>query len=293
MTADRCALCGGTSLRRGRAGLAVCRECGLAGAYPLPDEDALRRLYTKDYYEAWGREGGEDPMVREMKQATFRLRLRRLGPLPAGARVLDVGCATGYFLDLVRAAGGDAYGVEVSPYAAEVAGRRHPGRVECGTLEEARYPDDHFHAVFLSDLIEHVPRPAALLAEVRRIVAPGGWVVVCTPDFGSAGSRLLGRRWFHRKEEHIVYFSRRSLRLALDRAGFEEIRLHRGTKTLTLAYLTSHFRTYPLFPVTPVLRALDRCLPQSVMRMRLRLPSGEVLAYARKPDLGGSRDGPA
>ncbi|MBN2490168.1 MAG: class I SAM-dependent methyltransferase [Planctomycetes bacterium] len=286
MSGGRCALCGGASLRRARAGLEICPDCGLGAVYPLADPGELRALYTRDYYEAWGPDGGEDPAVREMKQATFRARLRRLGPLPAGARVLDVGCATGHFLDLVAAAGGEPHGVEVSPYAAEVASGRHPGRVRCGTLEEAGYPADHFHAVFLSDVIEHVPQPAALLAEVWRIVAPGGRVVVATPDLGSAGARLLGRRWFHRKGEHIVYFSRRSLRWALGHAGFGGIRLRRGSKTVTLAYLASHFRTYPLFPVTPVLRLLDRCLPCRLLRRRFRLPTGEIVAHAHKPHSG-------
>jgi 2-polyprenyl-3-methyl-5-hydroxy-6-metoxy-1,4-benzoquinol methylase len=283
MSEQACALCGSARLKPGRAGLSVCGECGLAGDYPLPDQDELNEFYTKDYYEAWGREGGEDPAVRTMKQATFASRLEPLKPLPRGVRVLDVGCATGYFLDLVAAAGGEPYGVEISPYAARIAGDRFPGRVTQGTLDQAAYPDGHFHAVFMSDVIEHVPHPDRLLAETYRITAPEGWVVICTPDFGSVSARVLGRRWFHRKREHIIYFTAATIQGGLERAGFTAVRVRKGVKSMTIRYLASHFRTYRLFPVTGVLNLLERFLPFGLAGRTIPLPSGEIVALARKP----------
>ena len=284
MSSWTCALCGSPELRPGRAGLWTCRACGLAGAYPLPLADELRALYVRDYYEAWGRTGGEDPEVRAMKKATFAPRLKRLGPLPSGARILDIGCATGSFLDLVQDSGAEPHGVEISPYAAGVAEARHPGRVVEGTLEDAVYPDGHFFAVFMSDLIEHVLHPDALLARVFRLVQPGGHVVICTPDLGSLSARLMGRKWFHRKPEHILYFTASSLRTALAGAGFREVRFQRGVKTMTVRYLASHFRTYRLFAVSPVLNVLERVLPARLSGCPVALPSGEIVAWARKPD---------
>ena len=99
-------------------------------------------------------------------------------------------------------------------------GAHFEGCEVAGTLAEAAYPAARFHAVFMSDLIEHVPEPMALLEEVHRILAPGGHVVICTPDFASPSARLLGRRWYHRKTEHVIYFTARTLTAALERAGF-------------------------------------------------------------------------
>jgi len=195
-----------------------------------------------------------------------------------------VGCATGYFLDLVAAAGGEPYGVEISPYAAKIAGDRFPGRVVQGTLDQAGFPDGRFFAVFMSDLIEHVPHPDRLLAETYRITAPGGWVVICTPDLGSVSARILGRRWFHRKREHIIYFTAPALRGGLERAGFTAVRVRKGVKAMTIRYLASHFRTYRMFPVTGVLNLLERFLPFGLAARNIPLPSGEIVAIGRKPD---------
>lgn len=278
-----CGLCGSRDLRPTRAGLERCMDCGLAGAYPLPAPRDLKKLYTREYYEAWGGGGGEDRAVKAMKQATFARRLDPLMPLRQGARILDVGCATGFFLDLIEARGGEAHGVEINPYAARVAEARFPGRIKEGTLAEAAYPDGYFHTVFMSDLIEHVPRPGDLLDETHRILEPGGRLVVCTPDFGGLSARLLGKRWFHRKKEHILYFSRPPLRAALSRAGFLDIRTKPGVKCMTIHYLASQFRTYRLFPVTWILNLMQRLLPDAFTRRVFSLPSAEVVAFARKP----------
>lgn len=276
-----------------RAGLERCTECGLAGAYPLPASRDLAKLYTRDYYEAWGGGGGEDAAVKAMKQATFARRVDPLLPFREGARILDVGCATGFFLDLVEARGGEAHGVEINPYAARVAEARFPGRIKEGSLAEAAYPDGRFHAVFMSDLIEHVPRPGELLEETFRILEPGGRLVVCTPDFGGLSARLLGKRWFHWKKEHIFYFSRPPLREALSRAGFQDIRTESGVKCMTIQYLASQFRTYRLFPVTWILNLMEHLLPGAIVRRIITLPSAEVVACARKPvDIPRESPGP-
>jgi len=283
MDRNRCPLCEGRTLKPGRAGLMICSDCGLAAACPLPMPEELSRLYTREYYEAWGARGGEDSEVMAMKQATFTPRLNRVKPIRKGARILDVGCATGFFLTLVEAEGGEAHGVEISPYAAGEARKRWGGRVREGTLVEAGYSSEYFFAVFMSDLIEHVLRPADLLEETFRILEPGGWVVVCTPDFGGLSARLLGKHWFHKKQEHILYFTRASLRKALAMAGFQDIRMETGVKAMTIHYLASQFRTYSLFPVTQALNLMERVLPESFSHHVFSLPSGEVVAFARKP----------
>lgn len=224
-----------------------------------------------------------------MKARTFAARLALAEPLPPGARVLDVGCATGFFLDLVARRGAEPYGVEVSPYAARVAAARFPGRIVCGELAGAGYPAEMFHAVFLSDVVEHVLDPAALLREVFRVLRPGGCVVVTTPDAESPGARLLGRHWYHLKEEHLVYFTRRALRYALARAGFRALRFRPGRKAVTLAYLASHFRTYRRPGLTPLLALLARSAPASLARRPFWLPSGELVVRARRPESTANR----
>jgi len=149
--------------------------------------------------------------------------LERLGKAPSGTRLLDVGCSSGAFLGTATAAGLEVDGVEPSPEAAETA-RRAGYKVFGGTLEEARYPDAAFDAVTLIELVEHLREPRALLAECRRVLRPGGVVLVTTPNAASWTARALGAHWevfsLRGMGGHVSFFNPGSLALLAARAGF-------------------------------------------------------------------------
>ena len=149
--------------------------------------------------------------------------LERLGKAPSATRLLDVGCSSGAFLGTATAAGLEVDGVEPSPEAAETA-RRAGYKVFGGTLEEARYPDAAFDAVTLIELVEHLREPRALLAECRRVLRPGGVVLVTTPNAASWTARALGAHWevfsLRGMGGHVSFFNPGSLALLAARAGF-------------------------------------------------------------------------
>jgi SAM-dependent methyltransferase len=252
---------------------------------PFPTEEEVRALYGRSYYDAWGMEGDEGrEAVRAMKTITFGRRLRELGRGGDGEALLDVGCATGFLLHAAREAGYEPWGVELSAYAAAEAAREFPGRIHHGTLEEARYADGRFAVVVLSDLLEHVREPLDFLREVRRVLRPGGRLLIVTPDVGSLSARLMGRRWFHRKAEHLYYFSRQSLSGLLERAGFRPRACRTVRKALTLAYLENQLRVYPKPVLTPALGLLKALLPAALARHPLWLRTGELALEAERKD---------
>lgn len=115
-----------------------------------------------------------------------------LRPAHPGARVLDVGCGVGQVVRRLAEAGFAAYGVEVSE--PNVARARAAG-LNC-TVYDGRhlpFPDRHFAATGALNVLEHVEEPEAFLAELVRVVAPGGRVVVSSPNF----FRILGWRDYH------------------------------------------------------------------------------------------------
>jgi len=284
VSAERCRACGAPGARRRGDGLAVCAGCGIARLEPFPGEDEVRALYGRSYFDAWGMQGeaGREA-VRAMKTTTFARRLRGLGRARDGEALLDVGCATGFLLHAAREAGWEPWGVELSAFAAEEAAREFPGRIFHGTLEEARFPDGRFGVVVLSDLLEHVREPLVFLHEVRRVLRPGGRLLIVTPDLGSLSARVMGRRWFHRKAEHLWYFTRRSLSGLLERAGFRPRACRSVRKALTLAYLENQLRVYPKPVLTPALGFLKALLPDSLVRRPLWLPTGELALEAERP----------
>jgi 2-polyprenyl-3-methyl-5-hydroxy-6-metoxy-1,4-benzoquinol methylase len=163
----------------------------------------------------------------------WRRRLRFLRGVRRG-RLLDVGCAEGAFLEVARAAGFETLGTELSPHGAARTALRLGIPIHRGELASARFSAGSFSAVTLWHVLEHVLRPDETLAEARRILEPGGRLVVAVPNrrcpvFGAAYRVARGEplHLYHPddREQHLHHWEPRSLRAALDRHGFEVVKL--------------------------------------------------------------------
>lgn len=142
-------------------------------------------------------------------------------------RVLDLGAGYGFWLAALVRAGYQAEGVELSPAAAEVARERSGASVRTGSADDPLpYEDSRFQAITMLDVIEHLPRYDAALAECARVLAPGGKLFVITLNAGSLARPLLGRRWsFWLDPTHVHMFSARRLRGAFTTAGLRTERM--------------------------------------------------------------------
>lgn len=252
-----------------------CRECGLVYTNPRPDGRNI-----VDAYEAV-----EDPLYveeREGRVLTFERHLKPLerltGP-PRGRSLLDVGCYTGVFVEIAARHGWEAWGLEPSRWAAERARDRGLNMV-LGALETAELPEGYFDVVTLWDVIEHLADPHRALQRVRRLLKPGGLVVVHTIDIESVFARLMGAQWPWLMEMHLVYFSKRTLGEMLEKCGYSVLDARPQGRYLRLGYLMSRART--------VLPLLGRPAEWLVTKLRIRglaLPVnlGDLFTvYARK-----------
>lgn len=139
-----------------------------------------------------------------------------------GRRVLDVGCGLGFLLSGLSPRW-ERHGVEVSVYASEFASREYGVRMFTGTLREGlrsgAIAEASFDVVVLHHVIEHVDRPLDLMADVERAVAPGGRLVIGTPDFDGTMARRYGARYrMLHDSTHVSLFTEESMyRLLRDR----------------------------------------------------------------------------
>lgn len=158
----------------------------------------------------------------KVRYLDYLVGLLKSGGIPGG-RVLDVGAGFGFFLEAAERAGYEAYGIEVSAHAAEQARRRTRAPVfQQGAEEPFPFPDAHFDAVTLLDVIEHLPRYPITLASCRRCLRPGGKLLVITLNAHSLARPLLGRRWaWYQDPTHVHMFTARMLRQGLEAAGLE------------------------------------------------------------------------
>ena len=218
-----CPLCGEAPPARARVSflpyrVVECPRCTLRYLSPRVAREDLGRLYEGGYWEGGGTGGGYASYaeMEALLAKTFARRLRWLGTPPAGGRLLDVGCGPGAGLDAARAAGWEAWGLDLSSEAVARASARHAGRVAKGTLEDSPFPAGSFDAITAFDLVEHVYEPRRFAAALAAALKPGGSVLIATPNVESLLARATGCRWVSYKiPEHVTFFSRRTLADAL------------------------------------------------------------------------------
>ncbi|MEA2265588.1 MAG: hypothetical protein QOE27_1171 [Solirubrobacteraceae bacterium] len=159
------------------------------------------------------------------------LELRRgflLARVGAGERVLDVGCGEGAFSAALAGAGALPVGIEVAAEPLRRARRLHPD-LELQLVDpRGRLPfaAGHFDAVWAGEVIEHVADGLGLLDELRRVLRPGGRLLISTPDhprrlvWSLAVRRAAFERHFDPRSDHVRFFTRRTLAATLEDAGF-------------------------------------------------------------------------
>ena len=182
-------------------------------------------MTMRDFYEAVWDALPDDPEP----WAWERRRALLLGEARRGERVLDLGCGAGRFVAALHDAGADPVGVEIAGAALERARRNVPG-ADLRLLEpDGAIPLGHgeIDLVWCSEVLEHVPDTTTLLTEARRVLKPGGRLLVTVPDHGLVRRTLiaLARHDAHYDPlgQHVRFYSRRSLAHALAATGFTRV----------------------------------------------------------------------
>jgi 2-polyprenyl-3-methyl-5-hydroxy-6-metoxy-1,4-benzoquinol methylase len=147
-------------------------------------------------------------------------------PPQNGGRILDVGCGDGFFLRSVKNIGWEVHGIEMSAAAVNRAKSMGVEQMTCGTFDDASYPENYFDVIRFWSVLEHIHDPVATLAKVRRLLKPGGLLVLQVPNYRSAAARWAGPRWTAWDvPRHLYHFSSRSLKTLLEKSGFKTTRL--------------------------------------------------------------------
>lgn len=228
LAARACPVCGGAHAKplfaRDGFDLVECSSCQLVFVARDPATIDFQQLYGESYYR-----GGHDAVFSDYtgqeaaRRRSARRKLWALRHLPPriarGGRLLDVGCAAGFFLAEAQAHY-EVQGVELSAWSSAYAREQLGLKVFTGTLAQAQLPASAFDVITLWDVIEHVPDPVALLADAARVLTANGRLVLTTGDWGSAYAQRQGVQWHLMTPPwHLTMFSRATLAEAARRAG--------------------------------------------------------------------------
>lgn len=191
-----------------------CQDCGLCFTNPRPHESCLDQFYANDYkpHQLADEAARKPPRWRSW---TRRFRIKRPG------RLLDFGCGGGWFLAQMEAEGWQVTGLDNAEGLVERLRRETGWRVLHGTFPHPQLAPQSFDLITMWQALEHVPDPKGTLREARRLLVPGGKLVVAVPNIDSLPFRMFGECWFGLDlPRHLTHFAPWTLHVMLERAGF-------------------------------------------------------------------------
>jgi len=214
-----------------------CINCGLQYVNPRIKESTVIKAYS---------EGSDETFIsqRQGREVTFDRGLKFIEKLATKGRILDIGTAGGSFLNVAQKRGWEIHGIEPNKWLCEWAKNNYGITVKPGTIFSNKFPKEHFDAVSMWDVLEHMSDPMKNLKEANRILKPGGLVIVNYPDIGSAVAKLMKRRWIFILAVHLYYFTPGTLSAMLRKAGFEPILFKKHKQLLSLDYLIKRMEPY-------------------------------------------------
>src|SRR5262245_13847899 len=233
---DDCDLCGSRAVRPlytandrlcnsdASFSVAVCGGCGVLRTLPVLSDAELSLYYPNDY---WGdsRPPSSGWIASSQREKTAFLRKCRL----THGKILDVGCGAGLFLRALDGEAWERYGVETGPEASRLAAEGL-GAARCvnRSLVGARLGAAAFDVITLWSALEHMNHPRSNLAEARRLVRPGGTIIIQVPNASSYQARIFKGNWFaFDVPRHRYHFSLPILKRVLSDTG---LRIYQTTQ---------------------------------------------------------------
>jgi 2-polyprenyl-3-methyl-5-hydroxy-6-metoxy-1,4-benzoquinol methylase len=196
--------------------LVECMNCGVIYFSPMPTVEQLAAFYSSTYYDM-------DRHREEGKGMAFAKRLKRW---KTTGKFLDVGCATGFFINGIKShSDWEVFGIDFGESAVRFARNTLHLNVKQGNLTDGHFPEQFFDYVHVNNVLEHVLDPVSLLRECRRIIKPNGIFYLSVPNGYNDSLDLIQfcnseQQPARSKNGHIFFFRDRTLLRLFDEIGF-------------------------------------------------------------------------
>ncbi len=246
----RCPLCGSDHIapfrRQVQGGVAVrhdrCTACLLVFQNPCPTQDWYDEYFRSHYWEDKARDRGDDVKRHAVQWRSQLIRAQRYLAclhaaglsVPRGGNILEVGCAYGMVIrTMADALAATPFGAEPSDNAS--ASAREVAKVDILGRFIHDVPADRgpFDLILFSHVLEYIVDQDAVFASIRRLLKPGGILLIGTPNIFFRHAAVL---------EHPYCFSKRSLRQLFARHGIRPVRIE-PTSHLATAFTPDYSLT--------------------------------------------------
>jgi 2-polyprenyl-3-methyl-5-hydroxy-6-metoxy-1,4-benzoquinol methylase len=202
-----------------------CSVCGLLRTDPRPTADTIGYYYPEDYGPYAGTRIADSRFktavnaVKELARSILKTHSLSLPPLEPG-RMLEIGCASGSFLERMADKGWRVEGIEFSPTAAKNA--QDAGfSVHCGSLESAPEPAERFDLVVGWMVLEHLHDPVLALNKLHRWSRKDAWLAISVPNAACFQLGWFRERWYPLQlPAHLYHFTPATLEALLNAMGW-------------------------------------------------------------------------
>ncbi len=199
-----------------------CRQCGLERTNPRPTPETIGNYYPTEYAPYHSRITAEQThsKIKLWLRTFLGLEARQLPPVTPG-RMLEVGCASGGYMEQMQSIGWEIEGIEFAESAASVA-RSKGLKVQTSSLEEADSPLKPYDVITAWMVLEHLHEPVKALARMREWIQPNGYLVALVPDSRSLAKAIFKERCYDwQLPTHLFHYTPKSLEIVLKNAGWK------------------------------------------------------------------------
>lgn len=202
-----------------------CSNCGLVYMNPRPTEEELKFFYSNEYRSLYNPSTAPKVFDKENNPlAGKRVTLVDRFASHHG-KALDVGCATGNFLRILKDKGWQTLGIEPNVEYSDYA-KEQGLDIFVGTLDEKEFDEEAFHVVTLFHTLEHLRNPLDSLLKIKRWLVPGGLCFIEVPNLGTLRLKISRTfRTYYFQPAHNYEFSPLALKRMLEKAGFKVLQL--------------------------------------------------------------------
>lgn len=213
-----------------------CKNCGLVYTNPRLSTFSLKKGYAETKDQEYIQEDASRGINAFLSLSTIKKFVKE-------GKMLDIGCATGFFLNVGRT-DFEVIGLELSPWAADFARTKFKLKIITEDLISADLENESFDIVTLIDVIEHLADPINTLKEINRILKPSGVVYLLTPNIDSISAKIMRGKWWGLRPAHLYYFSPYTITQMLKKNGFEILLIRSFGRIFTYGYWLSRLKNY-------------------------------------------------
>jgi 2-polyprenyl-3-methyl-5-hydroxy-6-metoxy-1,4-benzoquinol methylase len=257
-----------------------CLNCNLLYVKDGLPIGEIKKFYSSDYFSRKLNDGiGYSDYLRDERghRLNSAALLEKINKIKQPGNLLDIGCGYGFFLDEAAKRGWNAFGTDISEEACSYAKGSLGVKVCNCDLLDCGFESGFFDVISLLGSIEHLPNPYKVLEEASRILKNDGIVIITTLNI--EGFTKLFKLFKYKPPEHLFYFSRKNIRLLLNKTGLSPMQM--GV----------YYKYYALYDLTRRIEEFSGCrrkfLSNGVKKIKLseslvKIPTNEMLVLAGK-----------